>query len=108
MLMRGSVVSQLATALIIALAAGCMTITRERPLPVQVIDAETKRPIPAAQVQIDYTVLPPAWVAWGASLGATDRDGIARLWAAPGDGGITVESAAIGYLSDAREVTATS
>jgi hypothetical protein len=85
-----------------------MTLTRERPLPVRVIDAETKEPIRAANVQIDYAVSPPVWATSGASSGHTGRDGVARLSAAPGDAGITVASTAIGYLSDVHDVPAVS
>src|SRR4051794_16675434 len=55
----------LPAALLLGLAPGCMTLTRERPLPVQVIDAETKRPIHGVTVQLDYAVPPPAWASLG-------------------------------------------
>jgi hypothetical protein len=87
------------------LALGCMALTRERPLPVLAIDAETRQPIRGAGVQLDYAVPPPAWAAVGAS-GTTGGDGVARLWAAPGDTGVTVHAAAPGYLPDERGVPA--
>jgi hypothetical protein len=105
---RRHVGSRLGAVALLAIGAGCMTISRERPLPVQAIDAETKQPIRGAGVQVNYAVSPPAWETWGASSGNTGSDGIARLWAAPGDAGITVQAAAIGYLSDRRDVTAAS
>jgi len=105
---RRLVGAQLAVVLIFAVTSGCMTVTRERPLPVQAIDAETKAPIRGAGVQIDYAVWPAVWATWGASSGTTGSEGIARLSAAPGDAGITVQTAAIGYLSDVRDVTAVS
>jgi hypothetical protein len=92
-------------ALLLLLDPGCVTLTRERPLPVQVIDAETRQPIRGAEIQLDYAVPPPAWASMGAT-GMTDDEGVARLWAAPCDMGFTVRAAHTAYLMDKHEVSA--
>jgi hypothetical protein len=84
---------------LLALAPGCLSLNGGRPLPVQVVDAETKQPIAGAGVQIVYPFTSPALASGGAS-GPTGRDGIARLWAVPSDNaGVTVEVAALGHLT---------
>jgi hypothetical protein len=78
---------------------GCQAFYAYRPIPVLTIDAETKQPIPAAEVHITYPMSKPPYSPTE-SLGPTERDGIARLQAAPyGEGGITIEATAKDYLS---------
>ncbi len=87
--------SLLAAAVI--LAAGCQAFHSYRPVGVLVRDAETKQPIPAAQVAIHYPAAPSAMAPTELSA-ATGNDGVARLQAAPyGPLGISVTACASGY-----------
>jgi hypothetical protein len=91
--------------ILLALVSGCLSLPGQRPLPVEVIDAETKQPIKSAGVQLAYSV-PPSWGTQG-SAGTTRDDGIARLWLASGDApAVTVEVAAMGYMSEDRPLSA--
>jgi hypothetical protein len=93
--------------LLLATAPGCQTLYRYRPVPVLVRDAETKQPLPGAEVRIWYPLTRPDFAPFD-SCGVTGQDGIARLRAAPyGEYGIRVDAAAPGYLSDGVDVTAT-
>jgi hypothetical protein len=72
---------------------------------VLVRDAETKKPIPAAEVRIDYPFARSAWAPPDV-YGITGDDGIARLQAAPyGDFGIVVEANAQSYLPEKLNVS---
>lgn len=84
---------------------GCQAFYAYRPVPVLTIDAETKQPIPAAEVHISYPVSKPPYCP-SESLGTTGPDGVARLQAAPyGEGGVMIEAAAKDYLSDQTFLT---
>ena len=90
-------------ALVVAALCGCQSY---RPVAVEVRDAETKRPIPGAEVRISYpvknTTFPPM-----ESAGLTAGDGIARLQATPyGDAGTAFEVSAKGYMAEHRYLTA--
>jgi hypothetical protein len=65
-------------------------------------DADTKKPIPGAEVWISYP--PPASpFAPATSYGRTGNDGLARMQATPcGDTGIVVGIAADGYLTEEK------
>jgi hypothetical protein len=86
-------------------APGCESLHRYRPVPVLVRDAETKRPIPGAEVHIRYP-LTRSSTAPCLSSETTGSDGIARLRAAPAEGGLTVDAAANGYLPQTLGLTA--
>jgi hypothetical protein len=90
--------------LLLATTPGCLSFHSYRPVPILVCDAETKRPIPGAEVNIWYPFgsrfAPPQ-----DSFGVSDGEGIARLRAAPhSDAGIMVAAKAKGYLSEERNV----
>jgi hypothetical protein len=91
--------------LLLAVAPGCLSLPGDRPLPVQVIDAETKQPVRAATVQIVYPFAPSPWEARGSTATTADT-GIARLRVSADDPAVTLEVAALGYLSDEQPVPA--
>jgi hypothetical protein len=89
-------------ALLLALAPGCLALPRPRPVGVLARNAETKQPIPGAEVRISYAPTPSP-LAPSDSSGTTGGDGIARMRATPyGDAGVVVEVAAKGYLSEEK------
>ncbi len=76
-----------------------------RPLVVQARDAETKKPIPGAEVSIAYPVA-PAGHAPQEIAAPTGSDGIARLTASvPEAGGLMLEVVAQGYQSENQNVS---
>lgn len=83
---------------------GCAVFERTRPVPVLVRDAETKKPIPGAEVTISY----PLTKGWGAptrSSGITDSTGIVRLNAVPApDLSIVMDAGAPDYLTEWQPV----
>ena len=84
----------------LALVAGCQAFHQYRPVTVLARDAETKKPIPGADVRISYPLTQPSLAPWD-SNGPTGEDGVARLRAAPyGDAGIRIAVTANGYMSD--------
>lgn len=90
----------------ICLAPGCQTLHSEHTLAVQVLDAETKKPITTAEVYLCER-LKPDEVAPCYSSGFTQTDGIARLRTEPGgEHGFQVQAVAQGYLSETRDVAA--
>ena len=102
----GKAVSRLWPVVFIAVGSGCLSWPGERPLPVQVVDAETGQPIRGANVQIAYAFAPPPWATHG-SAGAAADDGIARLWVAMGDDpAVTLEVSAVGHLPEERPLPA--
>jgi len=89
---------------LLAAAPGCLSFHSYRPVPIQVVDAETKKPIAGAEVNIWYPMgsrnTPPE-----NSSGVSDTAGVALLRAAPNtDAGIMVAAKAKGYLTDERNV----
>lgn len=88
-----------------ACAPGCQVMYRYRPMPVLVRDAETKKPIPDAEVHLSYPLSRDSLAPFDSSEHA-GADGIARLRAAPyGDFGIRLEAAAPGYMSEQKTIT---
>ncbi|HZY85989.1 MAG TPA: hypothetical protein VFE78_14245 [Gemmataceae bacterium] len=82
----------------------CQALYRYRDVPVLARDAETKQPIPGAEVRIYYPLTPASRAPWAAS-GETGQDGVARLRAAPcGDAGPRVEVTAAGYLFEGKDL----
>jgi hypothetical protein len=90
-------------ALLPALAGGCAAMHRYRPLAVLVRDAETKQPIASAEVRIAYPFANSMFVPTISTAG-TGADGLAHLQAAPFGDGLTLETAARGYLPESRDV----
>jgi hypothetical protein len=85
-------------------APGCQAFHVYRPVSVLVRDAETKQPVPGAQVRITYPLTRPS-VAPYDSAEATGGDGIAHLRAAPfGEAGLRVDASANGYLPEVLNV----
>lgn len=90
---------------LLAPAAGCQVLYRYRPVPVLVRDAETKQPIPNADVHLYYPLSRDSMAPFD-SAERTNADGIAHLRAAPyGDFGARIEATAAGYLSDQTDVS---
>jgi hypothetical protein len=93
---------------LLALAPGCQVLYRYRPTPVQVRDAETKDPIPNAEVHLSYPLSRDSLAPFNSSE-RTDDKGIARLRAAPyGEFGVRVEATAAGYLPDQISISSES
>ena len=98
--------SRLWPVVFVAIAPGCLSLPGDLPLPVEVVDAETKQPIRTANVQIVYPFAPSAWDARG-STGTCAGDGIARLRvSASDDPAVTLEVAALGYMSEEQPLPA--
>ena len=98
--------SRLWPIVVLAIAPGCLSLPGDRPLPVQVVDAETKQPIRTANVQIVYPFAPLPWDARG-STGTCAGDGIARLRvSASDDPAITLEVTALGYMTEEKPLPA--
>src|ERR1700675_3847651 len=98
----------LCLALFVTICAGCQTVLAQRPLAVQVRDAETKKPIAAAQVRVSYPHDRPAWAPADMTV-KTQDDGIARLSAVLyGEDALAVETTAKGYLPEEIQVGAIS
>lgn len=91
---------------LLVVTPGCMSLSGGRPLPVEVVDAETHKPIRSANVQVSYAFAPSTWSS-GESSGVTTADGIARLKLASGDDpAVTLEVAALGYMSEDKPLSA--
>ncbi len=88
--------------LLLAVTSGCQAFHASRPIAIEAMDAETKKPIPGVEVRISYP-LETSSFAPGESKGTTGSDGIARLNAAPyGRAGVMVEVSAKGYMSEVK------
>jgi hypothetical protein len=86
--------------LLLAAVSGCQALHRYRPVPVLARDAETKKPIPEAEVRISYPMSQSSLTP-DQPVEKTGPDGIARLRAAPfGEIGIKVQANARGYLDE--------
>lgn len=91
--------------LVLALV-GCQTFTASRPVTVLVRDAESKQPLPNADVRVSYALSrglsdPPR------SFAKTHTDGKARLTAtATDEGTIYLETKTTGYLADGIDMSA--
>src|ERR1700722_15710187 len=91
--------------LLLVIAPGCQALHAYRPVPIEVRDAETKKPIAGVDVRISYPLANGPF-APAESTATTGPDGIARLSAAPyGDAGTQVEISAKGYMAEYRFVT---
>lgn len=90
------------------LTTGCQVFHADPTLAVLVRDAETKKPLPTAEVYLCQR-LKQDGVAPCHSSGLTHEDGIAQVRAEPGgEFGIQLQAIARGYLSETLNVTAES
>jgi hypothetical protein len=88
--------------LLLAITPGCQAFHAYRPIGVEAMDAETKKPIPGVEIKVSYPLEPSSSAPWE-SKDTTDSDGIARLKAAPfGRAGVMIEVSAKGYLSEQK------
>src|SRR5579872_6203111 len=93
-------------ALALPAGGGCQSLFRYRPVTVLVRDAETKKPIPGADVHLSYPMARDSLAPYDAT-GVTDGDGTVLLRAAPyGDRGILIEGRAKGYVAEGLDVSA--
>jgi hypothetical protein len=96
----------LGLALLTAASAGCSALAGARPVAVLVRDAETKAPIPAAEVRFSG-LGPRSPLTPSDSSVKAEGDGVARLPGAPcGDNGVEVGATAAGYLPGNLDLTA--
>jgi hypothetical protein len=87
---------------LLAAVPACQALSRSRPVPVLVRDAETKQPIAGAEVRLTYPA-GDSLLAPSRSVEAAGADGVARLRAAPwGDIGVLVDVSAPGRLAEQR------
>jgi hypothetical protein len=69
---------------------------------IQARDAETKQPIPGAEIHLTYPLAQSSTAPWQ-SVGATGNDGLAHLRAAPyGQAGVLLDVSAPGYLNEQK------
>jgi hypothetical protein len=86
-------------ALLVAAGPGCQVFHSYRPVAVLVQDAESRQPVPGAEVRLHYSLHEGAFNPPHESAGTTARDGVARLEAAPYEaGGVVAAASAPGYL----------
>jgi hypothetical protein len=85
---------------LLATLPGCQALHAYRPVTVLACDAETKKPIPGAEVRISYPLAQsPPWE----PVGTTSSDGTVQLKAAPyGDAGILVDAVRSGYMTEQK------
>ncbi len=102
--MRGPHGCWLLGTLLLAAGPGCLSLHRYRPVSVLVRDAETKKPLAAADLHVSYP-LTRASLSPTESTAATGDDGIAHLSVAATDTGLSIEAAARGYLPEVLNVT---
>jgi uncharacterized membrane protein YgcG len=73
-----------------------------RPVVVQARDADTKKPIPGAEIRLSYPLADPSVAPWQ-SVGTTGSDGTTQLRVAPyGDVGVLLDANALGYMTDQK------
>jgi hypothetical protein len=84
------------------LLSGCQALHVYRPVSIQVRDAETKKPIPGAEVRLSYPLAQSSLAPWE-PVGTTGSDGITRLRAAPyGEIGVLLDVSLPGYMSEQK------
>ena len=87
---------------LLATLPGCQAFHAYRPVTVLARDAETKKPIPGAQIRISYPLAQSSAAPWE-SVGSTNSDGTVQLRAAPyGDAGILVDAVLSGYMTEQK------
>jgi hypothetical protein len=83
-------------------APGCQAFHMYRPVVIRAQDAETKKPIPGAEVHLTYPLALSSSGPWE-PVGTTGDDGTVRLKAAPyGEAGILLDVAAPGYMTEQK------
>jgi hypothetical protein len=88
--------------LLLATVPGCQVFHAYRPVTVQARDAETKQPIPGAEIRLSYPLVRPSDGPWQ-SVGTTGGDGTTQLRAAPyGEAGIMLDVTKPGYMSEQK------
>ena len=88
--------------LLLVTAPGCQAFHSYRPATVLVRDAETKKPIPGAEVRLSYPLADPSTAPWQ-SVGSTTGDGTTQLRVAPyGEVGILLDATIPGYMSEQK------
>lgn len=96
----------LGPALLVCLAPGCLSLHSERPVKVLVRDAETKNPVPDAEVRLTYRSR-PSDIPTPASE-KTKTDGIALLTTTPnGKDALIVQASANGYSPESMVISST-
>jgi hypothetical protein len=84
---------------VLAALSGCQALHSYRPITVQAVDAETKKPIPGAEIRLSYPLAKSSSAPWE-SVATTGSDGTTQLRAAPyGDAGIQLDASLPGYMS---------
>jgi hypothetical protein len=92
--------------LLLTSPSGCLALNQYHPAEVLVRDAETKKPIPDAQVRISYPLTRSSF-APHESTGKTGTDGIARVEIASGEEScILLATAAAGFMSKPEDISA--
>jgi hypothetical protein len=89
---------------LIANISGCVVLQDYRPAAILVRDAESKKPIPAAEVRVSYPTFASSFAAPIEPSALTADDGIARLQAACYGDGLTLTASAKGYLTENLDV----
>ncbi|HEY7314789.1 MAG TPA: hypothetical protein VH643_35905 [Gemmataceae bacterium] len=90
--------------LLLTVAPGCQSLHVYRPVTVLVRDAETKKPIPDAEVHFSYPMTRDSLAPYNSSS-KSGPDGLARLRAAPyGPYGLLMETTAPGYQAENRDI----
>ena len=94
----------LAAAALLATLPGCAMLPSDRPVTVLVRDAETQKPIVAAEVTIACP-LTKSFTGSSIARATTEAEGLARLRAAPFSDSVTMmQVAAPGYLEETKEL----
>jgi hypothetical protein len=88
--------------LLLGTVPGCQAFHAYRPVTVQARDAETKKPIPGAEIRLSYPLVQPTEGPWQ-SVGTTGSDGTTQLRVAPyGEVGILLEATVPGYMTEQK------
>lgn len=87
---------------LLAAVPGCQAFHMYRPAVILAQDAETKKPIPGAEVHLTYPLALSSSAPWE-PVGVTGSDGTVRLKAAPyGEAGILLDVTAAGYMTEQK------
>jgi hypothetical protein len=88
--------------LLLAGVPGCQAFHVYRPVTVLARDAETKQPIPGAEIHLSYPTAQSPGSPWE-PVGVTGSDGTVQLKAAPyGEAGILLDASKSGYMSELK------
>jgi hypothetical protein len=93
--------------LVASLVAGCQAMQRARPVAIAVQDAETKQPLPDAEVVLSYHIAQPMF-APPVLRGTTGSDGVVRLPVTPLETSVVMmEVTAPGHVPQRKELPVT-